>query len=228
MLMLSVKKQNERSVGFLTYLLDKNANLGIIDVDGKSALHHLAGVNLRHWPGEQRYNNKEQRLKIQLEVCDLLLARGADRTIKDKKEETPFVVALGVDNAPMVRRLMQGISINEDPQLMHSLASKIMQVKYQEILIDLLNQEIPTAEALNVLDDQGFTPLLLYIRKMTESYDGLSSTLSQLINFEGTSATFENDAMFDEDRIQKMQQNSYNQNRYNGGYNPFGNAGGFG
>jgi hypothetical protein len=83
----------------------------------------------------------------------LLLARGADRTAKDKNGETPFVSALNVDNAAMVRRLMRGISINEDPQLMHSLAPKIMQVKYQEILIELLNQEIPTPEALNVLDD---------------------------------------------------------------------------
>lgn len=102
--------------------MDKNASLGITDVDGKTALHHLAGVNLRHWPGshlDQKWNDKEQRLKIQLEVCDLLLARGADRTAKDKKDETPFVVALHVDNAPVVRRLMDGISINEDPQLLH-------------------------------------------------------------------------------------------------------------
>ena len=86
MLMLSVQKQNDRSVDFLTYLLNKEADLRIVDVDGRSALHHLAGVNLRAWHGDPRANDKEKRLRIQLEVCRLLLNRGADRTAKDNNK----------------------------------------------------------------------------------------------------------------------------------------------
>jgi hypothetical protein len=103
----------------------------------------------------------------------------------------------------MVRLLSEGISINEDPHLMHSLASKILHVKYQGILKDLLHQEIPTPDALNVLDDSGYSPFLHYIKRFVDTYEGLSGTLNRLINYEGASADFDNEALFDEDRIEK-------------------------
>lgn len=50
---------------------------------------------------------------------------------------------------------------------------------------------------------------------MTAGYEALHGTLSRLINFEGTAAQFDNEALFDEDRIAKS-------NQRNHGYNPYG------
>lgn len=45
LLSLSLININERTEAFVKYLLEKNADTNIADVDGKTPLHYLADIN---------------------------------------------------------------------------------------------------------------------------------------------------------------------------------------
>lgn len=62
---------------------------------------------------------------------------------------------------------------------------------------------------------------------MTAGYEALHGTLSRLINFEGTAAQFDNEALFDEDRIAKSNQRNHGYNPYGQNRGMFGGFGGF-
>jgi len=69
-----------------------------------------------------------------LELVDLLLARGASLDKKDSAKRTPFAVALERRNVLLLKKLIAGVSLNRDPQLLHALAPMILNTKYQALL----------------------------------------------------------------------------------------------
>lgn len=81
----------EQTVEFVKYLLDKGANPNLLDIEGQNALHYLAQTSTDvHQHNLWRFNQEEQekireesrklKIKIQLELADILLAKGADLT----------------------------------------------------------------------------------------------------------------------------------------------------
>ena len=84
-------------------------------------------------------------------------------TKTDVEKRTPFALCLECDNIDLLEKLMDEISLNKDPMLLHALCSRILNVKYQEILRRLINNDEPSAVVMNVLNDNGLTPFLAYI-----------------------------------------------------------------
>jgi len=148
----------ERTPKFLKYLLDKGADPNIADVDEQAALHYVANLDFERSRSRQDTAEEwEARLKrkreLQLELVDLLLAHGASLDKKDSQKRTPFAVALERRNVLLLKKLIAGVSLNRDPQLLHALAPMILNTKYQALLQDLIAQDEPTSENINQLND---------------------------------------------------------------------------
>lgn len=179
----------ERTPKFLEYLLDKGADPNIADVDEQAALHYVANLDFEHSRGWQETAEAwEARLKrkreLQLELVDLLLAHGASLDKRDSQKRTPFAVALERRNVLLLKKLIAGVSLNRDPQLLHALAPMILNTKYQALLQDLIAQEEPTAENMNQPNDLGLTPLLAYIEQFSSQCPSLGARMLELVNAE--------------------------------------------
>ena len=105
----------------------------------------------------------KMRLRVQLKIADILLAHKASLTLVDSKKNTAFSICLEKDNIDLLEKLISGLSLNSNPHLLHSLKSKILNVKYQTILSRLLANDKVSKETINNLDDLGLTPFLTYI-----------------------------------------------------------------
>ena len=148
-------------------------------------------------------------------------------TKADAQKRTPFAVCLEQDNIDLLGKLMSGVSLNRDPMLLHSLSTKILNVKYQGILGQLLNNDDPSAESINILSDNGLTPFLAYIEHFCSRYPSLRGEMMQLVNAEahkhGVSFhkyKLDNQSLFEQrDASQGSQPGSY------GGGNAFGGFG---
>ena len=55
--------------------------------------------------------------------------------MKDKNEQTPFSICLSTDNSPILKLLMNKVSLNKDHDLFFSFANRIFNVEYQKILL---------------------------------------------------------------------------------------------
>lgn len=88
----------------------------------------------------------------------------------DTKKRTPFALCLEQDNIELLNKLMASVSLNNDPGLLHTMASKILNKKYQEILHHLIQNDLPSEQTINVLDEEGFTPFLAYIKGFCTAY----------------------------------------------------------
>jgi ankyrin repeat protein len=106
-------------------------------------------------------------------LADILLDNGASLTLIDSNKNTPFSICLEQDNIKLLEKLIKGLSLNTNPHLLHSLKSKILNVKYQAILKQLIANDPPTKATMNVLEDLGLTPFLNYIEYFCSRYTSL-------------------------------------------------------
>jgi ankyrin repeat protein len=182
LLTLALLDLTPRTVDFVKFLLNKGADPNLVDTDGQGSLHYLANQDPHaiydNWQYMYRLGNDEQkikdeiqaRVKVQLQLADLLLANNASRSVMDSKKRTPFALCLERDNIELLNKLMESVSLNNDPGILHTLASKILNKKYQEILHHLIQNDLPSEQTINVLDDEGFTPFLAYIKDFCTTY----------------------------------------------------------
>jgi ankyrin repeat protein len=103
-------------------------------------------------------------------VADILLSKGADLTMKDDQERTPFALCLEKENIDLLSKLIENVSLNKQSEILHAFTSQILNIKYQEILLELLKNDKPTKETMNVLDNQGLSPFLAYIDRFVNNY----------------------------------------------------------
>ena len=125
------------------------------------------------------------------------------------------------DNIDLLEKLIDDVSLNRDPMLLHSLSTRILNVKYQGILRTLLNNDDPSAATMDVLDDNGLTPFLAYIEYFCSRYPSLRGDMMQLVNAEaqkhGTKFDkykLDNQSLFEK----KIDDGSHNRHNYGGGF----------
>jgi ankyrin repeat protein len=100
-------------------------------------------------------------------VAQLLIENKADLNLKDNLGRSPFYLCFETENFPLLELLMGKVSINKDPDLFFAFKDKIINVEYQVILESLIKNDPPSKEAMNCLDDNGFSPFLAYIKTFT-------------------------------------------------------------
>lgn len=81
---------------------------------------------------------------------------------------------------PLLEKLVAEISVDSDPTLLHSLANKILNKKYQDVLHSILKNKPPKKDSMNSLDEQGLTPFLAYIEYFCSKY---SSLRQEIVDF---------------------------------------------
>ena len=78
-----------------------------------------------------------------------MLAHGASLDKVDSQKRIPFAVALERDNINLAKKLISGVSLNKDAHLLHALAAKILNPKYQAILCELIANDEPEPDNMN-------------------------------------------------------------------------------
>jgi ankyrin repeat protein len=176
---------------FVSYLLDKGSNPNLGDTSKTGPLHILAAKI----PRLDMSNNKSQveatkelkRVqKVQNDLIDLLLSKGADLTLQNDSEKTPFEIALELGNINVLERFSKNVSLNKAPQILHVFSDRVFDQRFSEILVNLLNQERDLEmKTINVLDKHGFTPFLNFIKQFVEKLRNgeFSQKMRQLIQF---------------------------------------------
>jgi maltose-binding protein MalE len=78
---------------------------------------------------------------------------------------------MNINNAPLAYIFMENVSLNKQPELLFSFKEKIFNINFQKILERLIKNDPPSKETLNILDEDGFTPFLAYIKSFTTMHD---------------------------------------------------------
>ena len=113
-----------------------------------------------------------------------MLSHNASLDHADHQKRIPFTLALERDNIDLLQKLIDNVSLNKQAELLHALAPKILNTRYQAILKQLLANEEPTVENMNNLNDDGLTPFLAYINEFCSSYVTIKGKMMVLMNAE--------------------------------------------
>jgi hypothetical protein len=76
------------------------------------------------------------------------------------------------------------VSLNKEPGLLHAFTSRILDVRYQSILKQLLDNDEPSAATMNTLNNKGLSPFLAYLDQFCSTYVSLRGNALALINWQ--------------------------------------------
>lgn len=105
--------------------------------------------------------------KIEYHLVEMLLAHGAELTVKAKDDKSPFTLAFEGGLLSLLKRFGRSIDLNADPTLFFAFSgASVLRATTHEILYESLKQ-LPAGsvqdESINYVNDLGFTPLLWYL-----------------------------------------------------------------
>jgi len=83
----------------------------------------------------------------------------------------------------VLHKFVENVKLSESPQLFHHFTSHILDERYSKLLIQLIKKEKITREVANVLNKDGFTPFLAYIKHFTDSVDMLENTIRNELQY---------------------------------------------
>lgn len=185
LLMALLNIEDNSCLEFTKYLIDKGADVNMGDVEKESPLHVLARTKpqldhtLKSVAAKKAQQNRVK--KVLSDLIDLLLVKGGDLSALNEKGQTPFEVALDCDNIDVLSKFTKVVSVNKSPKILHKFASKIFDERFRDILITILTQEVDLKnETMNLMDDDGFSPMLLFIKQYVKNLS--DSTFKNLIH----------------------------------------------
>ncbi|XP_033624396.1 poly [ADP-ribose] polymerase tankyrase-like [Asterias rubens] len=188
----------------MKYLIRKKADLSLVDINNRNALHYLAasGMPTVYDPAE-----KEAQKNSILDLAKLLIDKGCDASAKDKSGNTPINLALQQTNFSMelVKLFLnKGCSLSFDVgtnqiNALHVMATHcshndmgvllpiIAKTLDKQKPEDSMDDDSATKKSLTTLeeaakttDGQGCTPLLRCIIKNASNKDNPANVLSML------------------------------------------------
>ena len=181
----AVDTVSRNSFDHIKYLIiEKKADTNIPDVQGLTVLHYACQLHktdvssgYKNWDQlsekeRKRLENEHQELIY--ELINLLLENGANINQKSNNGLTPFEIALEEQNFDIIDILINrkdldlSITNNDDQGIYHFLSSVIT----SEEGIKLFNKVIELVgnnnNIVNLIDADGFTPLLLYVKTFSD------------------------------------------------------------
>ncbi|XP_066280586.1 poly [ADP-ribose] polymerase tankyrase-like isoform X1 [Branchiostoma lanceolatum] len=162
----------------ICYLIKRNADITIPDLEGWTPLHYLAQNPIK----SGSYNRAEVdkgKADMSLEIANILLDKGADPSVTTASGKTPIMLAIEQFNVGLVRLMVKrggtisASSVTEDKDTtLHLLAKNCMLEDLTEILKVLVEQGDEVKAALvsqaTQVNNHGCTPLLSCTRAYAE------------------------------------------------------------
>jgi ankyrin repeat protein len=128
-------------------------------------------------PDFQKQVAAEKRAR--LDVIDMLIENGASLNTQTVNGETPFSLALKENQIDVLHKFVDNVKLSESPMLFHHFTSHLLDERYHKLLVQMMQKENLTAEVTNVLNKDGFTPFLAYIKHFTEQVDMLEMAITR-------------------------------------------------
>ena len=182
----SIELLSEESLGQLRYLLEeKKADPNITDVQGYTALHHLCSKGRplcqnSTWTSEQRKEWECMACEWQVRAAEVLLEFGCGIDARTNEGLTPIMYAMKTKNTRLVETLigrgadMQSTSPNGGG-VFHYLIS--FDCEIMDICRMLLQRKEITECALNIIDEEGFSPFLRYVEFFAANFEGQKAVI---------------------------------------------------
>jgi|LauGreDrversion4_2_1035121.scaffolds.fasta_scaffold97654_1 hypothetical protein len=122
--------------------------------------------------------------EVESEIARMLLAAGADPHAKAKDEKSPMTLAFECGMTSLLQLFGQVIDLNQDPTLFFAVTDSILKESTQEMMRDFIEGEGRRTEdeAINYVNDQGFTPFLAYLRKALDTKSTHLNAIQHLIS----------------------------------------------
>ena len=151
---------SEETVDYiLTLIRDKGADPNIPDAKGNTPLMYLVEKILAQSAEQQR----SSELKLERKILKELIDSGADPSARNKAGDTAVQKCFSSGREDLVELLASNVSLNRDPSLFFAFGVRIFDVAVQEMLVRFMEKEPLEYEAVNVVDDFGYTPFLHYV-----------------------------------------------------------------
>lgn len=186
----AVSMLSEETLEQIEILLTQNqADPNIPDLEGKTALHHLAELKSPVYP--RNYNQpdvaeEEQKAwvtgqnRLRAEACNLLIDKGSDINAIDKAGNTPLLAAIANLNFTTIDLLLEHgadlVQPGKEGQNIFHITAQFNSNFWAFVRRMLKNRNLVT-ECLNQHDDLGYTPLhravLSYISTKDTVYSGI-------------------------------------------------------
>jgi hypothetical protein len=98
-------------------------------------------------------------------MIDLMIKFNGNLSALNNDKESPFTLAMKRDDINVLEKVSSKVLISENPKLLFEFTSKVCDDRYKNFLIKILDRE-PNLDAskFNVLNSNGFTPYLAYIK----------------------------------------------------------------
>lgn len=168
----SIEMLTEESLKQLEFLLkDKQADCNVVDTQGFSPLHHLCSRGKPvcanwEWNDLAKLNWNEQAWDLQVKAAKLLIEFGCDLNGMSREGLPPIVYAMKFDNTRLVNLLIEfkadlAFRSQVSGGVFHCLA--FFKPQNFEILDRMMEDETVCSNAINLVDEKGFTPLLKFV-----------------------------------------------------------------
>lgn len=186
---------NEQSIAEIEFLLgNKAADPNLADLKGRTPLHHLAMKPKPVAPGtvliaEERREWVEKQWDLQVKTVHMLLKYGANINALTRDDETPLLLAIRTGNERVSRELLalnaEIMHISKsNSSILHEIAS--FSGDLHSIASDLLDRPDVIRTCLNLINDDGLTPLLKYMQIYADQAPQVFLTIREQVLTEET------------------------------------------
>jgi len=195
LLSLSLESFNQTNVEQIKFLIkEKGADVNLADNEGMAPIHYLCSYQYPDQFTEDGQEEKRKKLieqyhKLELELLDALIEGGADINAMSKRGMTPFFIALSEEKSHILDYLSRKkvnfrakTSTNEG--LFHMAASSVFDEKIHEFVLSILKDKATTKELINLINHEGYTPLLKMIKNFASGLDSHKSALTETLRAE--------------------------------------------
>ena len=195
MLSLAMDKLNLETINQVHFLLDvKHADPNIPDLNGNTPLHHLVlnpinipvyepmtGLNITP---EEIVKKRKEIIEKKTQMTRLLLKFGCDMNKRNKQGKSILSLCLTSQIYEMTYLFVSCASFATNPHLLFSFPNIIYSPHIFELFKTIIGQEKPSVNNINVVNKEGYTPLLAFIKSFIGIAQSEYSKISAYLTYE--------------------------------------------
>eukprot|EP01022_Parablepharisma_sp_SALTPOND_P016946 TRINITY_DN259_c0_g2_i2.p1 TRINITY_DN259_c0_g2~~TRINITY_DN259_c0_g2_i2.p1 ORF type:complete len:1345 (+),score=203.61 TRINITY_DN259_c0_g2_i2:2443-6477(+) len=222
---LAVELDNDEALEYIEYLLkEKGADPNISDIKGLTPLHYLLDKKISvnsYIQSENRYmNTEEYKQKIEearnhrKQVISLLTTYGAKIDVVDANGRSLFEACLLNGNYDLLETFIESATFAGNSRLLFAFSEAIYSPVVKAAFDMVMKKAPPTAADINMMDDQGFTPFLKFLKDFLSTASNNYKTIYSYVEFELKRLKYQGETDFSKEKFNIHYENymEYNQN----------------